>query len=1306
MSTPSKKRRIGSDFNFDDTPSLPTSTKSNPNTRWKRRDSKPLSSPQHMSSRESRLSSSDAAAAMVSRLRTNNEDVTVVSLPRGTVKTLDSEHKSRNAQGSFGSAGYPSNSISPSAKPTAVVAQLLQRIGIIELLEQDTRPTCVIDLQYPANASRARLNIIYSNAVLRSSKHVLELLDADGDEAFASPEFVAFQEWVTMGIRAPDMGPPVSPPRLFGGILWTSATLRGRFRILSGTAEVSRASHDERANAGQVQNPRRFGQSQETLTPSSEVAQDYFRNAGCLTGQADVLSDVLGVDDDGGGDHADEFTRTVPQSQLASRPSFDWTKISLTSNLPDHIYFARTLDWASTPLGPVELWSADLRAMANLIMASPHPAAMYWGPEHVAIYNESYVEIAGQKHPSLMGKRYSEAWAEIWPEIEPVFQKAFETGQSVMKEENQLFLNRHGFLEETFFSWSIVPIVGADGEVVGLYNPAFENTGRRVAERRMLTLRELGELTTQATDVKSFWQQVLKGFRSNPFDVPFALIYSAKSDNGSESSTTASGSVSCPPQLVLEGSLGVPDEHPAAKRHLYLPSSEEGFAPYMREALQNSDGVAVLSTEDGTLPSALLEGFQRRGFGDPCSTVVILPIHPTTTSETEVAFIILGINPRRPYDGDSRLFVTLLSRQLSTSMASVVLYEEEVKRGRMAALIAAQNNQELSEQLMQRTQEAVESEYKFTRMAEFAPVGMFIAGPDGRFNYCNDEWWHVSGHPRTEPVDTWMESVRDEDRAGLDAIWKQLIDEKLSVTHEFRFKSSRQNGDQRMETWVLMSAYSEKDSVGSVKSIFGCMTDISSQKWAEYFQNQRREEAVELKRQQENFIDITSHEMRNPLSAILQCADEIFNGVMRFRSEGEVRAVGEEADAGLADLLESCAEAANTINLCASHQKRIVNDILTLSKLDSKLLLVTPVDVQAFDTILQVLKMFEAELATHSIALNYEVEQSYIDHEIDWLRLDPSRLCQVVINLMTNAIKFTQNCEKRSITVSIGACKSPSDLTSSGVALFPSPPKDVENPTHNEEDWGYGPEINLYVSVRDTGPGISDEEKKALFQRFSQASPRTHVRYGGSGLGLFISRMLTELQGGQISVTSQKNVGSTFTFYIKARKSDSPPKRGTPLQTRSMQIGMPRPDNSPLHPTAPQRRPSHRMVHGVQLCLDVLIVEDNLVNQKVLERQLRNQGSTTHVANHGGEALDILRSSRFWKGNSGNGINIAVILMDLEMPVMDGTTCVKKIRELEKDGIITRHLPVIAVTAYARPEQINEAITSGMVSPRPVFYCL
>lgn len=910
-------------------------------------------------------------------------------------------------------------------------------------------------------------------------------------------------------------------------------------------------------------------------------------------------------------------------------------------------------------------------------------------------------------------------------------------------------------------------MVGGDGSVTGLYNPAFEKTRRKIAERRMLTLREVGERTATARDVKGFWDQVLSALRVNEHDTPFVLLYSVSDESDSDSSSIHSSSLSGAKQCSLEGALGVPFDHPAAPAQLDLKEGKDGFGPIFREAMKLDKPVLLdvqsdvkeglvdarpaspvyVSESSGphhagidSIPPSMLQGIAFRGFGDPCRAVVVCPIHPTT-GDTILGFLVLGVNPRRPYDDDYHLFVQLLSRQLATSLASVVLFEEEIRRGQKAAKLAALDRIELSEQLAARTQEARDMETRFTRMAEFSPTGLFIANGEGHITYCNDTWYEITRLPKhTQNTDRWIDTVQDEDQDMVRHFWDNLIKNVSPVTFEFRFKApwEDKNGN-RGDTWVLFSAYPEKytedvidpdvDGVkaysareGSLKSVFGSITNISQQKWAEGFQKRKMEEAVELKRQQENFIDITSHEMRNPLSAILQCADEISTTLVEFRNESSKAKKKEYQSLKLDPVLDSSIDAAQTIALCAQHQKRIVDDVLTMSKLDSAMLMVTPVDVRPVEVVQRALKMFEGEVATALIEMNFVVDKSFSDLGIDWVRVDPSRVLQVLINLTTNAIKFTSTeSKKRTIRVTIAASLTrPSELPDSErqVDYFPSRSKHLD--MTEGADWGTGEEVYVQFTVRDTGRGLSDEEKKMLFLRFSQASPRTHVQYGGSGLGLFISRELTELQGGEIGVSSEKGRGSTFAFYVRARRTSRPDSEDAKISTPPR---MPTSEMDALkvgHDTrtasvktrdfaAEPSAPRHKRKDGE---IKVLIVEDNLVNQRVLQKQLRNAGFDVSVANHGGEALERLRETVYWHTNDGFKARMRndshteevkelhVVLMDQEMPVMNGVTATKRIREWEESGEILRHVPIIAVTANARQEQIEALLAAGMVSLR------
>ncbi len=1297
--------------------------------------------------------------------KANKEDtggVRTLKLARGSVnagspsRPLAPRTPSGNGRSYLGMSSKSAKSPDSGGKPSPV--QILNQMGVIELLEQDERPTFILDLGEQSNYEPGTLKIIFANASLRASPPALEMISGRAGQISpgltATTAFSDFKAWSMSYVKDYESLDVALPSFFYAGATWTSCSLRKRFRVIKSNSDMAKGVLVSNPPSMGLPSSLSLGKQGEAFVATpidrfqdvEEEPQDYFGNArvsvsvenqrsstgthrrhpsvqnnepgrypqqnqkaGMRTGQHDLpIRSTSKPDSVASSPHSSRNGEAILRAACAGDLDhfdiyphnetgfFDWTRLPNSPALPRHIQFTRSIDWASTPLGPIEEWAPELRSMCNLIMASPHPAAMYWGPDLIAIYNEAYILLAGQKHPKLMGQSYRDAWAEIWDSVEGVFLNATRTGQATMKDDDCLFIQRafeDGHLEETYFSWSIIPLVGSDGSVVGLYNPAFEKTRRKVAERRMLTLRELGERTTSARDLKSFWQQCLKGLEYNEHDSPFVLLYSVMDESDSDSSSMHSNSNLGVKQCVLEGSLGIPDGHPAAAPVIDLRNGSEYFARVFREAIK-SDLPKFLSVDDGTLDAKFLEGIEWRGFGDPCTAAVCCPVH-LTGGDSTLGFLILGVNPRRPYDDDYSLYVQLLSRQLATAMASVVLFEEEIARGRRAARLAAQDRIELSEQLAARTKEAVESETKFTRMAELAPVGIFIADSKGRIAYCNEKWYEISRVPKDlEGTDEWMDSVKDEDKETVRKLWSELVHNAVPLNAEIRFKRTwiDQNGN-KGDTWALASAFPERGADGRVKVIFGSITDISQQKWAEHFEKRRMEEAVEMKRQQENFIDITSHEMRNPLSAILQCSDEITTSMTDLQASNFSQgAVGE--------LVQNAIDASGIIALCAQHQKRIVDDILTLSKLDSALLLVTPCDVQPKTVVQRALKMFDGEVHTADIKLNFKVDESIERFGIEWVKLDPSRLLQVLINLTTNAIKFTTTQEKRVINVTLAASLERPSKDGSVVSYFP--PRSKKKDLTKSPDWGTGDKVYLHFCVEDTGRGLTEDEKKLLFIRFSQASPRTHVQYGGSGLGLFISRELVELQGGEIGVASRAGEGSTFAFYIKARRSTAPiddvdqfpgagarkPSTGKQAIPTSLKVVAPASQTS-------QTSLSQDIVR--KDTLKILIVEDNLVNQKVLSKQLRNMGCIVHVANHGGECLDRLRESTFWKGNGRNGLEISVILMDQEMPVMDGLTCTKEIRRLEERGDVVSHVPIIAVTANARSEQIDTAMDVGMV---------
>ncbi|TID26531.1 histidine kinase hhk13p [Venturia nashicola] len=1332
-----------------------------------------------------RFSSGEAGARMLRQAEKEESKVKTVTLARAS-------YNGSSPPGTIGITSHRNSlereshsGASPEGDERHYAVRLLSQVGVAELLENDSRPTFIVDLGNFINYSPGPLRILFANSALRSHPALYEVIVGRVADASPRPEPLKghphFKAWLLSATFNGESLEVCLPAFVHGGVSWSCSTIRRRLRVVSASVAVAgplSASTQGAPTSSSFPKPRAgyVGGSASSSFKSNEELQDYFgaavhtpaenseeKEVAQSTEPSDkgrrlpdphtpenTVFPMIDQIDHGSLEQYDSFSNECAlgpsvAGSVGSFPSgshdvgfFDWTRLPITKDLPDHIKFARSVDWAATSLGPIELWPSDLRQMCNLIMASPHPAAMYWGDDLVAIYNEAYILLAGQKHPKLMGQSYAEAWVEIWDDVKDVFANARSTGQATMKDDDCLFMKRSNYLEETYFSWSIIPMVGSDGAVTGLYNPAFEKTRRKIVERRMLTLREVGERTATARDVKGFWKQVAEALDYNPFDTPFVLLYSVNDESDSDSSSMHSSSLIGTKSCHLEGSLGVPDGHPAAPNSMELKTSMDGFCPVFRdvmktekpvllpvagsgdeEVVQNYDfdssgfSHKIVATEKGPeLAPSMLDGIEFRGFGDAVRSVVVCPIHPTT-GESTLGFLVLGINPRRPYDDDYSLFIQLLSRQLATSLASVVLFEEEIRRGQRAARLAAMDRIELSQQLAARTQEARDSEIRFSRMAEFSPAALFIANSQGQITYCNETWYDITRVPKdSKSTDRWIDAVSEDDQPVVRKRWSELVEECKPVeAFEFRFKAKwRDRHGNSSDTWALFSAYPETHSedspgavVGSLKSVFGSLTNISQQKWAEDFQKRKMEEAIERKRQQENFIDITSHEMRNPLSAILQCADEIATGLADYQV-GDSNAID-------AELVKNSVEAAQTITLCAQHQKQIVDDILTLSKLDSHMLMVTPIDVQPISVVQRALKMHENEVRNADIDMKFIVDPSFTKLNIDWVKIDPQRVLQVLINLTSNAIKFTSGSDRRTIYVKISASARGSLIKDPEVNYFPTRKKDSES--LNGPDWGEGEEVFIQFAVQDTGRGLSVEEKKMLFMRFSQASPRTHIQYGGSGLGLFISRELTELQGGEIGVASEAGKGSTFAFFVKARRSSKPadPEQQFPALVKTLpqeSKGAVKRGGSIRTRDFAQMSAQHSGQSKERKDIHILIVEDNLVNQRVLEKQLKNLGFTCFVANHGGECLDRLKESRFWHGNASlaspagerkdNSRNqdLSVVLMDQEMPIMDGLKTTKTIREWEKQGLLIAHVPIIGVTANARAEQIETLMRAGM----------
>jgi PAS domain S-box-containing protein len=610
-----------------------------------------------------------------------------------------------------------------------------------------------------------------------------------------------------------------------------------------------------------------------------------------------------------------------------------------------------------------------------------------------------------------------------------------------------------------FFNGNFVPIgSGPTNQPQGYYNSLFEVTSQRLSDRRTMLLNRL---SSQAVfDPDTACGHILDTLATDPRDLPMAMLYEV--DHGRDHDATSD-------ILRLRGHYGLPQGH-----NLIVDSqdiaSNQGLIPECRRA---GSGILTVDYDER------FDSVTWAGHGSPSKKIGILPI---TTGPRVSGYLIVGTNPCRPFDDACLQFLKDVGRTVSSIMNLA-----------LSAVKTRQRQRKLEDDL-------AFSDMKLRHLIEHASVGMIHMGLDGSIIWANDQYYALSGMTAEEHLGSFKfwDVYIDEDIPRAQEAWAVLKSGVNHVSIEMRLKRlfAAPNGDtEPAQLQVLAFPYREGETV---RSIMACTTDISRLKWAEHFQARLAAEAREAKRQQEAFIDVVSHEMRNPLSAIVHCADDIASAVE------ECRAKLAEVPGMLSETLNDNLGSANIIMQCANHQKRIIDDILTLSKLDSMLLSITPAATRPAKLVSSISSIFQAELRSNDIRYSVTPDPSIAKLAIEYVYLDPSRVTQIFINLLTNAIKFVKTSQDPAISIRFGASKSEPRSIFMADTFWASKVKHYPDVT-TSPDWGQGEEIYMTFSVQDSGIGLKGKEIDKIFERFHQANKKTHVKYGGSGLGLFIS---------------------------------------------------------------------------------------------------------------------------------------------------------------------------------------------------------
>ncbi|MFV2117111.1 SpoIIE family protein phosphatase [Streptomyces sp. Act-28] len=312
------------------------------------------------------------------------------------------------------------------------------------------------------------------------------------------------------------------------------------------------------------------------------------------------------------------------------------------------------VDWAATPLGPPENWPQSLRTTVSVLLSSRFPMWMAWGPELTFFCNAAYRrDTLGQKYPWALGRPADEVWQEIWDDIGPRIDTVLATGEATWDEALLLFLERSGYTEESYHTFSYSPLRDDDGSVVGMLCVVSEDTERVIAERRMATLRDLGSdprVIRTEQEVLAFAGQQLG---RNPRDLPFTLTYLFQDDGSAQ----------------LAGSSGMPAAHPAA------PARVEADDP---DAVWPAATLARGETALVPLEGDLFAGLPTGDWPKPPVRALIVPL--LQQGGMPYGFLVAGLNRYRVLDDNYRGFVDLAAGHLAAGIASARGYQTQQRR--------------------------------------------------------------------------------------------------------------------------------------------------------------------------------------------------------------------------------------------------------------------------------------------------------------------------------------------------------------------------------------------------------------------------------------------------------------------------------------------------------------------------------------------------------------------------------------------------------------------------------------------------